>query len=71
MKLFSEKLSLYVESAHLGILSCIAEFLFDSEELIVLRNTLGTAGSAGLDLAGVESNSEVSDGGISCLTGTV
>ena len=39
--------------------------------LVVFCNTLGTARCTGLDLAGVQGNSQVCDGGILGLTGTV
>ena len=66
-----KKLLLYVESAHLRIAGGSAELLLDAEKLVVLRNSFGSAGSACLDLAGVECNGKVSDSCISSFTGTM
>ena len=66
-----KELSLYVESAHARVASAVAKLLFDPEKLVVLCNTLGSARCACLDLAGVESNCEVSDSCIRCFTGAV
>ena len=41
-----------------------AELFLDAEELVVLGHTVGAACRTGLDLAGVGSNGDVSDGGI-------
>ena len=48
-----------------------AQFLLDAEQLIVFCHTLTSAGSAGLDLAGVQCNSQVCDCGVLSLTGTM
>ena len=53
------RLALDLESAHAGIHGGSAQLLLDAEQLVVLGNTLGTAGSTGLDLAGVQSHSQV------------
>ena len=65
------RLALDLESVDAGVNSAVAQLLLDAEQLVVLCNTLGTAGSTGLDLAGVQSNSQVGDGGVLGLAGTV
>ena len=47
------------------------EYALDTEEGVVLRDTLRAGGSTSLDLAGTEGNDEVSDDGVLGLTGTV
>ena len=64
-------LSLYIECSHSGINCTCAKLFFNSEELVVLCNTLTSAGCACLDLAGVESNCKVCDCCIGSLAGTV
>ena len=47
-----------------GIESLVAESLLDTEQLVVLANTVGAACRAGLDKAGVHSHGEVGNGGV-------
>ena len=54
-----------------GIESLVAESLFDTEQLVVLANTVGAACRAGLDKAGVHSHCEVGNGGVLGLARTV
>ena len=49
----------------------LAQLFLDAEQLIVLRNAVGTGRSAGLDLACIQSNSDVSDGSVLGLAGAV
>ena len=60
-----------IESREAGIYSAVAELLLDAEQLVVLGDTLGPGRGTGLDLAGVQGNCEISDGGVFGLTGTV
>ena len=60
-----------LESAVASILSGGAELLLDLEQAVVLGNTLATSRSTGLDLAGVLCHSQVGDGGVRGLAGTV
>mmetsp|Transcript_38092 Transcript_38092/g.76335 ORF Transcript_38092/g.76335 Transcript_38092/m.76335 type:complete len:202 (-) Transcript_38092:853-1458(-) len=54
-----------------GVRSRLAQLLLDAQQLIVLGETLGAAGRAGLDLACAEADGEVGDVGILGLTGPV
>jgi hypothetical protein len=49
----------------------VTELLLDTEDLVELGKTLGTGRSTGLDLAGTETDNDVSDGDIFGLAGTV
>ena len=49
----------------------LTELLLDAEDLVELGKTLGTGRSTGLDLAGTETDSNVSNGDILGLTGAV
>ena len=49
----------------------VAKFLFDAEELVVFRDTVGTAHRTGLDLAGVGGHRDVGDGGVLGFTRAV
>ena len=42
----------------------VAEFLFDTEELIVFRHAIGAAEGTGLDLARIRSHGDVGDGDV-------
>lgn len=53
------------------VLCLVAEALFDAHKLVVFADAVGTAGTAGLDEAGVESDDEVGNGGVLSLAGTV
>ena len=53
------------------VLGLVAEALFDAHKLVVFADAVGTAGGAGLDEAGVESDDEVGNGGVLSLAGTV
>ena len=57
------KLTLHVESSHAGVDGAAAQLLLNAQQLIVLCHTLGAAGRAGLDLAGVQRHSQVRNGG--------
>ena len=63
--------ALDVERAHAGVNSAGTQVLFNAEQLVVLGHALGAAGSAGLDLAGVQSHGQVCNGGIPGLAGAV
>ena len=56
--------ALHVESSHAGVDGAAAQLLLDAQQLVVLCHTLGAAGSAGLDLAGVQGHGQVGDGGV-------
>jgi hypothetical protein len=47
------------------------ELLLDTEDLVELGKTLRSGGSTSLDLAGTETDNDVSNGDILSLTGTV
>ena len=49
----------------------IAELFLDAEELVVLGDALSAVGGAGFDLASIQSDDEVGDGGVSGLARTV
>lgn len=49
----------------------VTELLLDSEKLVVLGESLGSRGSTSLDLAGSETDGEVSNGDVLSLTGSV
>ena len=57
--------------AHARELGSSTKLLLNTKELVVLGGTLTTAGGAGLDLAGAETDSEVRDVVVLSLTGTV
>ena len=59
------------ESAAASVDCGVAEVLFDAQQLVVLSNALVASRSTGLDLATVETDSQVSDGGVLSLTGAV
>src|SRR6266853_4249912 len=48
-----------------------AEFFLDTEKLVVLRDAVGAAGRAGLDLAGGRGDGKVSDESILGFAGAV
>src|SRR5687768_13160104 len=48
-----------------------AQFLFDSDELVVLGETVGAGEAAGLDLPAIGRDGEVRDGGVLGLAGAV
>ena len=60
-----------MESLHAGVDGAVAQLLLDAQQLVVLRHTLGTAGRAGLDLAGVQGHGQIGDGGVLGLAGAV
>ena len=64
-------LSFYIKSLHTGINSRIPQLLLNPEQLIVLCNTLGTGRCTCLDLAGVQRYSQIRNGGIRRLAGTM
>src|SRR5699024_7323070 len=66
-------LVLQVEESVLAEVLCnvLAQLFFDAEQLVVLRNTVGTARCTGLDLAGIERNRDVRDGRVLGLARTV
>jgi len=51
--------------------SVSTELLLDAEDLVELGKTLGTGRGTGLDLAGAETDGDISDGDILSLTGAV
>ena len=66
-------LVLQVEESLLAQELCniLAQLFLDAEQLIVLCNAVSTRRSTGLDLASVQCNSDISDGCVLGLTGTV
>ena len=64
-------LPLHVEGGHAGVNGTGTQMLFDAEQLVVLGHALGAAGSAGLDLAGVQGHGQIGNGGVLGLTGAV
>ena len=68
---FSTASALYVESCHAGVNGAAAQLLLNAQQLVVLCNTLGTAGSTGLDLAGVQRHGQIGNGGVLGLAGAV
>ena len=64
-------LSLDIEGAEAGVNSAGAQLFLNAEQLVILCHTLAAAGSTGLDLAGVQCNSQVCNGGVLGLAGTV
>ena len=49
----------------------VVEFFFNAEKLIVLGDTVGTAGGAGLDLAGVGAHGKVGDEAVFSFAGAM
>ena len=60
-----------VEGLDARVLSGVLQLFLDAEQLIVLGNAVGTAGSARLNLARIAGNREVGDGSVLGLTGTM
>jgi hypothetical protein len=60
-------LLLEVESSFSGISCSNTQIFFDTNQLVVLRNTFASGRSTGLDLTNVESNCQVSNGGVFCF----
>ena len=60
-----------MEGSHTGIYCRSAQLFFNAQKLIIFLHALRTAGSAGLDLAGVQSHGQICDGCVSGLAGTV
>src|SRR6185436_615514 len=52
-------------------LCCSSQLLFDAKELVVLRDAVGAARRAGLDLTRARSDGEVGDEGVLRLTGAM
>ena len=61
----------YVEGGHAGVNGACTQILLNAEQLVVLGNALGAAGGTGLDLAGVQGNGQISNGGVLGLAGAV
>ena len=66
-----DDLGLGVAELLTGVLGGSAELLLDTEDLVVLGQTLRAAWRASLDLAGGQTNNEVGDEGVLSLTGTM
>ena len=62
---------LYIKGADSRINCACAQLVLDSEQLIVFCNTLRSARSTGLDLAGVECYCKICNGSVCSLTGTM
>lgn len=60
-----------LEGLEAKVFSLIAKFFFDAEKLVVLCHTVSSGSRTGLDLASVDGNGQVSDGGIFGFTGSV
>lgn len=71
LRSLSDVLLAGLESAVAGVLSGGAELLLNLEQAVVLGDTLATSRGTGLDLAGVLCHSQVGDGGVRGLAGTV
>lgn len=56
---------------HSWIKRCCVQILLNSQQLVVLGNTVGAGGRAGLDLSGIQSDDQVGDRRILSLTATV
>ena len=54
-----------------AVYRAVAQNLFDPEQLVVFRHTVGTRGRAGLDLAGAQCNRQVGNGRIFGLAAAV
>ncbi|BAC17851.1 conserved hypothetical protein [Corynebacterium efficiens YS-314] len=54
-----------------GVDGCVTQQLLDAQQLVVLGHTVGTCRCTGLDLAAVQRDSQIGDGGVLGLTGTV
>src|SRR5690606_7480757 len=54
-----------------GVASDVTEGLLDAQQLVVLRDTLGAGGRAGLDLSAADGDGEIGDGGVLGLAGPV
>ena len=67
----TDKLPFDIKRLHARELCCHAQLFLNAEQLVVLRNTLTSARCAGLDLAGVQRNCKICDGGILGLAGAV
>ena len=56
------RLLAFLQRRHAGIDGVLAELLFDAQELIIFRQTVGAAQGTGLDLAAVRRHRDVGDG---------
>ena len=61
--------ALNVEGGHAGVNGTCTQILLNAEQLVVLGHALGAAGGTGLDLAGVQGNGQISNGGVFGLAG--
>ncbi|SDG33726.1 hypothetical protein SAMN04488542_13648 [Fontibacillus panacisegetis] len=70
--MYWQRLSLQVvEGFQAVVLSKLAQLVFDTKQLVVLRNTVSTGRCTSFDLASVSCNRDISDCAIFGLTGTV
>ena len=70
-QLLSMKASHFMSEAAIAVAGICIQIFFDTEELVVLSYTFASCRSAGLDLASVQCNSDISDGCVLGLAGTV
>ena len=61
--------ALYIKGGHAGVNGACTQIFFNAEQLVVLGHALGAAGGTGLDLAGVQGNGQISNGGVLGLAG--
>jgi len=47
------------ERPHTGVMRCATQFLFDAQQLVVLRHAIGARRRAGLDLPGIRRHHQV------------
>ena len=66
-----EDLLLNIKRPKSRVLRSAAKLFLDAEQLVVLGNALTAAGGTGLDLAGVQRNGQVGNGGVLGLAGAV
>ena len=66
-----KKLRNIKECCFAGILCLAAQLLLNAKKLIILGNTVTAAGGAAFDLSCVQSDSQIRNGGILRLTGSV
>ena len=69
--LFAGKLFQVVKDTGATKLRHITQRFFDSEQLVVFGDTVGSRRRAGFDLSGIGCHGDVGDGSILCFTGTM
>src|SRR5699024_8371333 len=72
--IYSSLLAYFLEARESGaarVDCCAFQVALDAEQLVVLRHALGAGRGTGLDLAAIQSDGQVSDGGVLGLAGAV